>query len=44
MNYDTKAPGFMLSDNFSRHQAKIKVKALAWDSPQFKRNKINAVY
>ncbi len=33
-----------LSDNISLHQAKIMLKALAWNSPYFKRNMTSAVY
>lgn len=40
-----KASGSIaLSDNISPHQAKIKLKALAWNSPYFKRNMTSAVY
>lgn len=40
-----KASGYIaLSDNISLHQAKIKLKALAWNSPYFKRNMTSAVY
>ena len=40
-----KASGVIaLSENISPHQAKIKLKALAWNSPYFKRNQNNGVY
>jgi hypothetical protein len=40
-----KASGYIaLSDNISQHQANIKLKALAWNSPYFKRNSTSAVY
>lgn len=39
-----KASGYIsLSENISPQQAKIKLKALAWNSPYFKRNLNNAV-
>ncbi len=41
----TKASGYIaLSDKISLHEAKVKLKALAWNSPYFKRNLKSAVY
>ena len=40
-----KASGYIaLSDNISLHEAKLKLKSLAWNSPYFKRNQNSAVY
>jgi hypothetical protein len=40
-----KAAGYIaLSENISTQQAKIKLKALGWNSPYLKKNKANAVY